>query len=169
MMIAYVIKFDDVQMTKKCCLGITEISDLIRLSNFFPCLSASLKIINNKANIFPPSLQANETWDDGPCRSCYCDPRSSTQGTCNKIECAAPPTSSEYVIVAHNRYGQCCPTYKKESCVFNGTMHEVGTEWSSFDPCTVMSCKLDNNGEAFTAMSVQSCNTECPLVSVEDF
>lgn len=106
--------------------------------------------------------QLNDSWEDGPCRSCYCD-MTSTRGTCNKIECAAPLISSDYVIVSHTKYGQCCPSYKKESCIFNGTVHDVGSDWSSFDPCLSMSCKLDNNGEAFITESVKSCNTECPL------
>lgn len=109
-------------------------------------------------------FKLNDSWEDGPCRSCYCD-MTSTRGTCNKIECAAPLISSDYVIVSHTKYGQCCPSYKKESCIFNGTVHDVGSEWSSFDPCVSMSCKLDNNGEAFITESVKSCNTECPLVN----
>ncbi|VVC41699.1 Hypothetical protein CINCED_3A025143 [Cinara cedri] len=108
--------------------------------------------------------QSNDNWEDGPCRSCYCDAASSTRGTCNKIECAAPLTSSDYVIVPHMKYGQCCPSYKKESCIFNGTVYNVGSEWSSpSDPCLTMSCKIDGNGDAFTTESVKSCNTDCPL------
>lgn len=110
-------------------------------------------------------LKINASWVDGPCRSCYCD-ATSTRGTCNKIECAPPLTSSDYVVVAHTKYGQCCPSYKKESCIFNGTVYSIGSEWSSFDPCVAMSCKLDNNGEAFMIESVKSCNTECPLVNI---
>lgn len=106
----------------------------------------------------------NDSWEDGPCRSCYCD-MTSTRGICNKIECSAPLISSDYVIVPHTKYGQCCPSYKKESCIFNGTVYNVGSEWSAFDPCVSMSCKLDNNGEAFITESIKSCNTECPLVN----
>lgn len=109
-------------------------------------------------------LKVNDSWEDGPCRSCYCD-ITSTRGICNKIECSAPLISSDYVIVPHTKYGQCCPSYKKESCIFNGTIYNVGSEWSSFDPCVSMSCKLDNNGEAFITESIKSCNTECPLVN----
>lgn len=109
-------------------------------------------------------FKLNDSWEDGPCRSCYCD-MTSTRGICNKIECAAPLISSDYVIVSHTKYGQCCPSYRKESCIFNGTVHDIGSEWSSFDPCVSMSCKLDNNGEAFITESVKSCNTECPLVN----
>lgn len=91
----------------------------------------------------------------------------STRGTCNKIECAVPLVSSDYVIVLHTKYGQCCPSYKKESCIFNGTVYNVGSEWSPIDPCIVINCKLDNNGEALMTESVQSCNAECPLVNTK--
>uniref|UniRef100_A0A481MQJ2 Hemolectin n=1 Tax=Nipponaphis monzeni TaxID=196483 RepID=A0A481MQJ2_9HEMI len=106
--------------------------------------------------------QLNDSWEDGPCRLCYCD-MSSTRGICNKIECAAPIINSEYIIVSHTKYGQCCPSYKKQSCIFNGTVYNVGSEWSSLNPCVTMSCKLDSNGEAYMTESLQNCNTDCPL------
>lgn len=111
--------------------------------------------------------KVDDVWEDGPCRSCSCD-QSSKRGICNKIECAPPPTSSDYVVVPYTKYGQCCPSYKKESCVYNETVYNAGSEWFSLNPCVSMSCKLDNGGEAYITESVKSCNTECPLVNTRE-
>lgn len=109
-------------------------------------------------------MQADDRWEDGPCRSCRCD-AASARAACDKIECAAPPVSRDYVIAARAKYGQCCPSYRKESCVYDGRAYGPGSEWSVPDPCVTVSCRLDDDGEAFIGRSVKTCNTECPLVS----
>lgn len=111
---------------------------------------------------FPPKL--NDRWEDGPCRSCRCDGTSS-RAVCDRTECAAPAAGADYATEAHGKYGQCCPSYRRVSCVHNGTVHAVGSEWPSpSDPCRTMACRADNGGEASLTESVKSCNADCPLV-----
>ncbi|XP_050428341.1 hemocytin-like [Adelges cooleyi] len=114
---------------------------------------------NEKAVILK---QLIDTWEDGPCRSCFCDV-DSKKGMCNKLECSPSPSNSEYVMAAKMKYGQCCPTYKRESCIHQGTVYNVGSEWTSADPCKTLSCKLDSNDEAYVHESVKSCNSDCAL------
>ncbi|XP_050525527.1 hemocytin [Daktulosphaira vitifoliae] len=111
--------------------------------------------------------QNGDTWEDGPCRTCLCD-MNSRKGICNKIECPSSPVSLNYVIIAKFKYGQCCPIYKKEACIYHGKIFNVGSEWSSSDPCKTLSCKQDSNDEVYIHESEKNCNTECPLGWIYD-
>ncbi|EFA10333.2 hemocytin [Tribolium castaneum] len=111
---------------------------------------------------------ANETWNDGPCRVCKCLRTSigNYQASCTQTDCSAIEISQDYLeyeLEPEFVYDQCCPNIKRVACKHGEKVYKVGQNWTlDHDFCTVYECVNGTSGVQ-KETQVKSCDTECEL------
>ncbi|KAJ3643777.1 hypothetical protein Zmor_026489 [Zophobas morio] len=111
---------------------------------------------------------ANETWQDGPCRQCKCVRTSigNYQPSCSQTDCSALEISHDYLdyeLVPEFVYDQCCPVVKRVSCKDNDKIYKVGEKWTKEnDVCTIYECVNITTG-VHKETQVTTCDTKCDL------
>jgi von Willebrand factor len=111
---------------------------------------------------------ANETWQDGPCRQCKCSITSvgNYQPTCSHSDCSAIEISQDYLdyeLEPEFVYDKCCPNVKRVACKYNQKVYKVGKKWTKEnDYCTIYECVNSTSGIQ-KETKVTKCDTDCDL------
>ncbi|XP_030749920.1 hemocytin [Sitophilus oryzae] len=110
---------------------------------------------------------ANDTWNDGPCRDCKCSLTSigTYQAACSQTDCPSIESQddySEYELTPVLVPGQCCPKIKRSACKYEGKTYKIGEKWDKEgDRCVHFECVETDTVQKQT--TVQTCNKECKL------
>ncbi|KAK4875849.1 hypothetical protein RN001_012271 [Aquatica leii] len=109
--------------------------------------------------------EVNETWKDGPCRTCQCQSlvTDTLVDTCTLETCPNKPEETDYVYKPIFIKGTCCPMFEKVSCVMDDIIHKVGETWTKEeDYCTRYKCDQVLGGVE-KIISVNHCEETCEL------
>lgn len=110
---------------------------------------------------------ANETWQDGPCRQCKCTltDLKNYQAMCTESECPAVELSqdfNDYELTPEFVYNQCCPNVKRVACKHDNNIYKPGENWTvGQDYCSVYECV--NNTIVQKETRVTNCDSNCNL------
>ncbi|XP_065155864.1 hemocytin-like isoform X3 [Atheta coriaria] len=113
--------------------------------------------------------QANDTWNDGPCRSCKCYGSKSTgfHSACTTTECplvTSSPDYAEYDLLIEPIKGECCPEMKRSGCKYNSKIYHIGEKWTDeHNPCTKLEC-VETKGYGVQKLTqIISCDESCDI------
>lgn len=112
--------------------------------------------------------KGNDTWQDGPCRTCTCSQTSlgNYQSKCTQTDCSAIELSQDYLdyeLEPEFLYDQCCPNIKRVACKHDQKVYKVGEKWTIGDDfCTVFECVNGTSGVQ-KETQVKSCAKDCEL------
>ncbi|XP_056642321.1 hemocytin [Diorhabda sublineata] len=112
----------------------------------------------------------DEIWQDGPCRECTCIYNKGNDAyisSCEKMVCPLMEQSSDfedYELVAVNHYQECCPTYTRVACKYDGKIQKIGeSRVKDDDVCTTLMCTNSTSGYAQKQTSIKHCTKKCDV------
>ncbi|XP_072943853.1 hemocytin-like [Epargyreus clarus] len=107
--------------------------------------------------------ELDETWADGPCRSCRCAAGGGAApgAACSVTECPALRDAAA-VLEPRAVPFACCPVPVYVACKHQGNVYKIGENWTSTENvCESYVCSQRDDGKLEVLTTVQSCHTDC--------